>query len=85
MRCVTNHFSPLTSHAPNGVLGALARAMRSGKPAGIVLDFSGASFHQRLDICRMCPGLAILGSAWIRGSDEWTAGEGRTVAESNLR
>src|ERR1700751_3931742 len=38
----------------------------------------------RLDIRRMCPRLAILGSAGIRRSDEWTAGEGRTVAESNL-
>jgi hypothetical protein len=40
---------------------------------------------KRLDIRRMCPRLAILGSAGIRRSDEWTAGEGRTVTESDLR
>jgi hypothetical protein len=54
-----------------GSFGSLA-------PPGPVRSFA-------LDLRRMCPRLAILGSAGVRRSDEWAAGERRSVAESDFR
>jgi hypothetical protein len=63
-------------------------AVRTASGVGMVLgafESLAPPALKRLDLRRTCPGLAILGSAGIRRGNKWTAGQGRPVAESDLR